>query len=251
MIAASFRFYAELNDFLPKHRQAVAFAHQFAPGTSIKHAIESLGIPHTEVELILVGGQSVDFSYLLVDGDHVSVYPVFEALDVSSLVRVRQQPLRQVRFIADAHLGKLATYLRMLGYDTLYQNDFSDSQVAQLAASDSRAVLTRDRGLLKRSAVTHGYLVRSSAPRQQVVEVLRRFDLFDSTSLLRRCLRCNELLRSAGKEEVLDRLLPKTRRHYDEFSLCPTCGRVYWRGSHYERMNQFLRAILAQHSETD
>lgn len=139
--------------------------------------IESLGIPHTEVDLILVNDESVDFSHAVQDGDRVSVYPVFEAFDISPIVRVRPQPLRESRFVLDVHLGRLASYLRILGFDTLYRNDYDDEELAGFSRNDGRILLTRDRGILKRSEVTHGYWVRENRPREQVVGVVRRFDL--------------------------------------------------------------------------
>jgi uncharacterized protein with PIN domain len=243
---AFFRFYAELNDFLPAPRKQTAFAHIFAGRVSVKDMIESLGVPHTEVDLILVDGRSVDFSYLVRDDDRISVYPVFESIDIAPLVRVRPQPLREPRFVLDTHLGQLATYLRMLGFDTLYQNDQPDEELAHLSSQEGRILLTRDRGLLKRSIVTHGYCVRETNPRHQLVEVLRRFDLFDAATPFRRCMRCNGLLQPVSKAAICDRLPPRTRQYYDEFRLCQGCDQIYWKGSHYRRMQQFIKSVLEQ-----
>src|SRR5262249_23065702 len=218
---------------------------------SIKDVIESLGVPHTEVDLILVNGESVDFSYHVQDGDRISVYPMFEALDITPLVRVRPHALREPRFVLDTHLGKLAGYLRLLGFDTLYRNDYEDHRLVQIAHRERRAVLTRDRGLLKHRQVTHGYYVRETDPERQVVEVLRRFDLARAIAPFRRCMRCNGVLEPGAKNEVLDRLLPKTRQYYDEFSQCPGCGNLYWKGSHYERMLRFVDAVRNQLREME
>ncbi|HBY96900.1 MAG: Mut7-C ubiquitin/RNAse domain-containing protein [Ardenticatenaceae bacterium] len=244
MRQAHFRFYAELNDFLPPDRRKRTFSHQFVGRVSAKDMIEAFGVPHTEVDLILANGESVDFSYLVQDGDRVSVYPVFESIDITPLVRVRPHPLREVRFVLDTHLGKLATYLRLLGFDTLYRNDFSDEELAQLSSSEGRILLTRDRGLLKHSRVTHGYYVRDTAPRRQLGEVLRRFDLFGSLAPLQRCLRCNTLLQPVAKEVISDRLPPRTKQYYHEFRICQGCGRIYWKGSHYKRMLQLIGSVL-------
>lgn len=173
----SFRFYAELNDCLPEARRQVRFAHRCTLPASVKDMVESLGVPHTEVDLILVNGESVDFSYGVQDGDRISVYPVFEAFDISPVLRLRPKPLRQTRFILDVQLGRLASCLRVLGFDTAYRNDYGDDEIAAASRDDKRILLTRDRGLLKRSEVTHGYWIRESRPRDQVVEVVRRFDL--------------------------------------------------------------------------
>ncbi len=238
------RFYAELNDFLPPHRRQVTFAHEVKGRASVKDVIESLGVPHTEVDLILVNGESVDFGYLVQEGDRIAVYPVFESIDITPLLRVRPRPLREPRFVVDGHLGRLAAYLRMLGFDTLYRNDYTDAELARLSAEEGRILLTRDRGLLKRSQVTHGYCLRNTAPREQVVEVLRRFDLFGLVEPFQRCLRCNSLLRPAAKEEVWDLLPPRVREEQGEFHQCPACGQVYWKGSHYRRMARFVEHLL-------
>ena len=244
MNRAYVRFYAELNDFLPRERRKVAFSHTFLLSPSIKDAIEGLGVPHTEVDLILVNGTSVDFDYRLQDGDRVSVYPVFESLDITPLLRVRPRPLRRTRFVLDVHLGRLASYLRMLGFDTLYRNDFTDDELARVSSQEQRILLTRDRGLLKRQAVSRGYCVRNTAARQQVVEVLRRFDLSECTKPFHRCMSCNRILSSVGKDEIIDRLAPKTRRYYDEYRVCGGCGKLYWKGSHYERMQLLVQEFL-------
>lgn len=230
------RFYAELNDLLPTHLRYTTITHFFTNRSSVKDLIESLGVPHTEIDLILVNGESVDFTYLVQAGDRISVYPVFEAIDISPIVRVRPQPLRGPRFVLDTHLGRLARYLRMLGFDTLYRNDYTDDALAHLASVDHRILLTRDPGLLKRSIITHGYRIRSSDPRQQIGEVLERFDLRGAIAPFARCLRCNTPLQVVRKEEIADQLPPRTRILYDEFRQCSTCGRVYWQGSHYRRM---------------
>jgi uncharacterized protein with PIN domain len=251
MKQAWFRFYAELNDFLPAAQRQTAFAHSFEGRVSVKHLIEALGVPHPEVDLVLVNGRSVDFSYLVQDGDRISVYPVFESMDITPLVRVRPQPLREPRFVLDTHLGRLATYLRMLGFDTLYQNDYPDEELAQISSQEARILLTRDRGLLKRSAVTHGYCVRETDPREQVREVLRRFDLFGAVQPFQRCLRCNGVLQPVAREAIVERLPPKTREYYDEFQMCQGCGRVYWKGSHYKRMQRLIERVLRQDGASD
>lgn len=243
MKCCSVRFYAELNDFLPWERRQITFNHLFSGQPAIKDLIESLGVPHTEVDLILVNGESVEFSRRVQNGDRISVYPVFETINISSIVQVRPMPLRKARFVLDVHLGKLALFLRMAGFDALYSNEFSDDALVRISVDARRILLTRDRGLLKRSNVTHGYYVRTTGPSMQLVEVLHRFDLFKMIQPFQRCLRCNEILEPAAKEKVEGRLPLKIREHFDEFSLCRGCGRVYWKGSHYKHMKNFLRKI--------
>ncbi|MCJ7625774.1 MAG: Mut7-C ubiquitin/RNAse domain-containing protein [Anaerolineaceae bacterium] len=246
MPIARFRFYAELNDLLSRQMRQVPSDNSFGERSSVKHIIETLGVPLTEVDLILVNGHSVDFSYLPNDGDQISVYPVFETFDISPIIRLRPQPLRETRFILDTHLGKLATYLRMLGFDSRYENSFEDDELALIASDEKRIILTRDRGLLKRKMVTHGYLVRATLPRVQIVEVIKRFDLGTSILAFRRCIRCNGLLEAVPKENIIDRIQPDTIRYFDEFQICSDCTQIYWKGSHYERMKNFIEAIFVE-----
>ncbi|WP_320052554.1 Mut7-C RNAse domain-containing protein [uncultured Acetobacteroides sp.] len=237
---ATFRFYEELNDFLPSAKVKVAFAYSFNGSPSVKDAVEALGVPHVEVDLILVNGQSADFAYRLQHGDYVSVYPTFETLDISGITRLREKPLRHTKLILDVHLGKLARYLRMLGFDTLYRNDYSDAEIVRLAVAERRIILTRDVGLLMAKAVTHGYWVRSQKPQEQVREVMGRFDLYRQINPFCRCIRCNGMLAEVPKASILDRLEPLTRRCYSQFYQCSGCGNIYWEGTHYERMRDFI-----------
>jgi len=201
-------------------------------------------VPHTEVDLILVNGESVDFSHPLRDGDRVSVYPVFESIDISPVLRVRPKPLREIRFLADTHLGRLAAYLRLMGFDTVYGHNLGDRDLTQLASAERRILLTRDRGLLMRSAITHGYWLRQTDPKLQLREVLERFDLASSAAPFTRCLRCNTPLAAASKPEVAGRVPPGVDARHREFHRCPGCGRIYWEGSHYRRMSELIAATL-------
>src|SRR5258708_5296242 len=196
MSRADFRFYAQLNDFLPPSRRQQTFTHNFDKSPSIKDMIESLGVPHTEVRLILVHGQPVDFNYHVQDGDSISVYPVFTHIDVAPLVAAPTD----LRFVLDVHLGRLASHLRMLGFDTLYRNDYDDPELARISRDEDRILLTRDLGLLKRSMVRHGYYVRNTNPARQLAEVLRQFHLTEINSPFKRCMQGNGLLEEEAKE---------------------------------------------------
>ena len=233
---AHLRFYAELNDLLASDKRQRPVAYRFTGRPSIKDAIEGCGVPHTEVDLIVVDGVSVGFAYHLQPRDRVAIYPVFESLDVSSLVRLRPEPLRRTAFILDGHLGKLARLLRMLGLDALYCQDSADSEIVRLAAAEQRIILTRDRGLLKHASVTHGCCVRSQEPLEQAREVLRRYNLCALVKPLSRCIRCNGALERVAKNAVLSRLPPRTILYYDVFYRCRICGHIYWPGSHYQNM---------------
>jgi uncharacterized protein with PIN domain len=244
MVTATFRFYEELNDFLAQDRRKREFTVPCARAATTKHMIEALGVPHTEVELILVNGESVDFSRQLEDGDRVAVYPRFEAMDVTPLLRLRERPLREPRFVADAHLGGLAHMLRMLGFDTLYDNHYHDDAIVAICEHDGRIVLTRDRELLKRRPVTHGCYVHALKSEAQLREIVERLDLARSARPFTLCLHCNTPLRSVDKASVLDRLPPSVREHYERFSTCDGCGRVYWEGSHWRNMQRLLDGLL-------
>jgi len=250
MSRVSLRFYAELNDFLPPALRAVDIGHEFRRRASVKDMIESFGVPHTEVEVILVNGRAVDFSYIVQDGDRISVYPVFESVDITPLLRLRPQPLRRPKFVLDCNLGRLARYLRLLGLDCLYRNDYHDAEVARIASEQQRTVLTRDRSLLQRRIITHGYFVRAQQPRAQVREVLARFDLYRQVAPFSRCTRCNGELRAVDKQAIIDRLEPKTRRYYDSFRICGACGQIFWQGSHHTRMQRLVEALLAPEADS-
>lgn len=241
MACARFRFYEELNDFLPPSRRKVEFEHCFERRASVKDMIESFGVPHPEIELILVNGDAVYFDYIVKDQDRISVYPVFECLDISTLVR-----LREPCFVVDCNLGRLARYLRLLGFDTLYQNDFADDDIARISQEQRRILLTRDRRLLLRKIISHGLFVRSEHPRQQVREVLQRLDLYRMARPFSRCTRCNGLLEATPKHTIDHRLQPKTRRYYDQFLLCSRCDQVYWQGSHHQRAARLIEDLLAK-----
>ena len=243
MARVQLRFYEELNDFLSPPLRKVAFSHTFERRTSVKDMIESFGVPHTEVEIILVNGRSVDFSYIVQNGDYISIYPVFESLDVSPLLRLRPAPLRTPAFVLDSNLGRLARYLRLLGFDCLYQNDYDDETVATIADRQQRTVLTRDRALLQRKIITRGYFVRAVHPRLQVKEVLARLDLYRQVAPFTRCTRCNGGLQVVDKQAVEERLEPKTRQYFDAFRMCTDCGQIYWQGSHHARSLQLIKEL--------
>ena len=242
--SASIRFYAELNDHLAPGRQYRTLEKPVLTPTTAKDLIEGFGVPHTEVDLILVNGTSAGFAQLVHDGDRLSVYPVFESFDIAPVTRVRPQPLRETKFVLDVHLGKLAVYLRMLGFDTRYQNCLRDEELAAISASEHRILLTRDRGLLKRNLVTHGHWLRETGSRSQTAEVLGRFDLARAIRAFTRCMACNGLLENIAKDRILGVVPQRAAESHDEFQRCPNCGRVYWKGSHYRRMESWIRELV-------
>ncbi len=254
MPVAILRVYAELNDFLPPSLRQRPFPYEFLGSPAVKDVIETIGVPHTEVELVLCEGESVGFSRRVYGGEKLSVFPVFESFDIAELLRVRRRPLRRTRFLADGHLGRLARYLRLLGFDTRWHNHAHDAWLAQCSREEHRILLTRDRGLLKRKAVTHGYYVRSAQPGQQAAEVLNRFQLHQASRPFSRSLCCNQPL-VAVEPPAAAQLVPARvwQRHksYKSFFRCPGCNKLFWPGTHYERMCVFIRSLGVEWEEKE
>ena len=248
MAEAQFRFYEELNDFLPPERRKQDIIYHIRDRETVKHAIEACGVPHAEVELILVNGESVGFSCYVRDGDRISVYPRFEAFDISPQLKVRKEPLRNLRFIADVHLGGLAKYLRMLGFDVLYSETYTDEQIAGISARERRIVLTHDRDLLMHRIITHGRFIRATRIRNQLIEVVETLDLYRNFSPFSRCMECNTKLVPVSKDDIKTRLPPDTQNYFTQFALCMLCDRIYWQGSHYRRMRRFITEIFGDRS---
>jgi uncharacterized protein len=236
MNAAKFRFYEELNDFLPERRKKILFDFSFEGNPSVKDIIESFGVPHSEVDLIIVNGVSVTFDYNLGDNELVSVYPVFENLDITNLTHLREKPLRNPKFICDVQLGRLARYLRIFGFDTLYDNKYSVKTILKISNDEKRTILTRNVFLLKNSSVTRGFWIRSQDAYNQLVQVIHYSDLLSQIKLIYRCSNCNGILENVPKELIMDRLLPNTKRYFDEFQKCNQCDRIFWKGSHFNKI---------------
>ena len=234
MSIAQFRFLAELNNFLNFSRRDTVSNVSFKGRQSIKHLIEAAGVPHTEVGGIRVNGQPVDFHYLVQDHDQIEVEPASASTNPSPIEK---------GFVLDNHLGRLASYLRLLGFDVLYQNDYQDEELAKIATQEERILLSRDRRLLMRKTILYGYCVRHLEPRQQLVEVIQRFDLTEQIKPFNRCLHCNHPLEPVAKEAILDRLEPLTRLYFEEFHICPACQQIYWKGSHYDHMQALIHSL--------
>ena len=242
MVTAQFRFYAQLNNFLPAQRRQREFACICARAATVKHMIEALGTPHTEVAIVLVNGESCGFDRLLHDGDRVAVFPPFLTLDVGELQRLPPKPPGPARFVADAHLGGLARMLRMAGFDTLYDLRYDDPDVAAIGEREGRIVLTRDRDLLKRRNVAHGCYVRALDAPSQLKEIVERLDLSAQARPFTLCLHCNVPLHAVSRDAVMPRLPPAVRATQTEFCMCDVCHGVFWKGSHWKRMCEVLTA---------
>lgn len=234
------RVYAELNDFLPPERRQRAFRYAIHGTPSVKDTIEAVGIPHTEVDVLLVDDASVGFDHRLQGGERVAVYPVFERYDVSPLTRLRPKPLRVTRFVADVHLGALARNLRLLGFDTTWERDLADEAIVALARDEKRIILTRDKGILKHGRVTHGYWLRNTDPLRQLEEVIRALDLAHDIQPYTRCLECNGELQPVERSAVAHAVPLQVFLVHRDFRQCQRCQRVYWQGSHLRRLDQII-----------
>jgi uncharacterized protein with PIN domain len=240
MTTVSLRFYEELNDFLPPSRRKTRFQRKLPYPTSVKDLVESCGVPHTEVDLILVNGASVDFGFRISDGDDISVYPVFESFDISGVTRLQERPLRCLQFVADANLGRLARKMRLLGFDVAFDKEATKDDIIKAMIAHGRVILSIDRRLLMRNEVQRGYCVRSGHANMQTLEVVRRFDLANDINPFTRCLACNDSVKPVDKAVVLEIIERKTRVFYDDFTQCAQCKKVYWEGSHTERLQAFV-----------
>ena len=246
MNRAAVRFYGETNDLLPAPLRQRTLATGFDGPASVKAVIEACGVPHTEVDFVLVNGTPATLSTIVEDGDRLAVFPRFRLLEPDPGDRLLPEPLAEPRFALDVHLGRLAGYLRLAGFDTAYRNDYSDPELAWLSHREDRTLVTRDRELLKRAIVTRGYWIRSTQPRRQFAEVVRHFGLERNLRLFTRCARCNCVLEAVSKGEVSKRLPPRVERSVDRFLRCPGCDRVYWEGTHVERIRLFIRLALEE-----
>ncbi|NMO20049.1 Mut7-C ubiquitin/RNAse domain-containing protein [Pyxidicoccus fallax] len=234
------RFYGALNDFLPPERRGQEFHHVTQGSPSVKDLIESLGPPHPEVDVVLVDGEAVDFAHRVRPGSRVAVYPPFHALDVTPVTRVGPPPQDAPRFVLDVGLGRLVGFLRMLGFDSLWRNDYADDELARVSHDEDRILLTRDLGVLKRGEVLRGYFPRSTDPAHQLVEVVRRFGLTARMHPFTRCLACNGPLSSAEPHEVQDRVPERVTERHSRFQQCADCRRVFWAGTHQQRMQALI-----------
>ncbi len=245
------RFYEELNEFLPPIKRKQQFEYISKTKQSLKDLIEACGVPHTQIDLILVNGKSVDFSYIIKEKDKISVYPVFESLDIENVTRLRPEPLRETKFILDIHLGKLARILRMLGFDTKYDPYLNQREIIEKSKQKKRIIISRSRELLKHKEITHGYCLTDTEPTEQLKDVIKRFDLLEKIKPFSRCLLCNTKLKRVEKSKVVDILPPKVKKLQQEFTLCPNCDKLYWKGSHYKKMKNFINEIKNEIKKED
>lgn len=244
MPKAIFRFYEELNDFLPWENRKTDFEAEFSGKRSIKDMIEALGVPHTEVDLILVNGRSVDFKYILRDGDRISVYPVFESINIGHVTRLRKIPLRKSRFIGDTNIRDVVKYMRALGLDMHFDASLARRDIIEISKKEERTIVTRSKRLLKFSDVTHGIFLRPGSVVEQIRRIVDYLDIKDSVRPFSRCLCCNHLLEVVSKEDIGYRVPPKARALFNEYTHCSSCDKVYWKGTHFRNIKKVIDQIL-------
>jgi uncharacterized protein with PIN domain/sulfur carrier protein ThiS len=244
MHAVSIRFYEELNDFLDPEKRKKEYQVPFMIKRTVKDLIEGEGVPHVEVDLILVNSEPVGFDHHVREGDRISVYPEFELIDISPVNRLRPKPLRQTRFIVDANLGRLSRYLRMLGFDTRFDMNLHDEDIIRIATEEKRIILTRDLGILKNSRVNRGYFIRSQQPDLQLREVIGKFDLKGKFKPFSRCIACNGEILPIVKEKIVGRVPEQVKTNFEDFFQCAVCDRIYWEGSHHQRMLEKIDRLM-------
>lgn len=228
-------FIGSLNDFLKSRYKDRLSSVPFCGNPAIKDIIESLGVPHVEVKQILVNSTEVGFFYHIQNTDFIKVYP----FEYGPLPSGPERP----HFVLDVHLGKLARTLRMMGFDSVYRNDFSDPQLVSISCNENRIVLTRDIGILKYRCLRYGYWVRSTLPIEQAKEIASHYQLCALAAPFSVCMECNGPLINICKSLIENKLEPLTRVHYHNFSQCVKCRKIYWHGSHFQNMNTILKQI--------
>jgi uncharacterized protein with PIN domain len=238
------RFRGGLSVFLGSKASDAVIERRLAEKTSIKDVIESCGVPHPEVDLILVDEQTVGFDHTLGSDAKVEVFPVENRGTFHTDKRLQATDIS--RFVADGHLGGLTRNLRLLGFDVAYRQNADDRQLLEVMAHENRALLTRDRRLLMHAIVQHGYSPRSQNADEQTIEVVSRFNLSELIAPFTRCLRCNAPLEEAAKSEIIDKLEPLTKIYYDQFRRCPGCKQIYWSGSHFPKLQRRIEEIRSR-----
>ena len=238
------RCYEELNEFLPSEKRKVQFIHTIPVQTSVKDLIESFNIPHTQVQMILVNGEQEDFSYIVQNNDRISIYPYFHSFNVNSVSKIFHPLPDKIRFLADQHLGMLARYLRMLGIDTDYNANLTGHKLVHKANQEERILLTKDHNILKRNELKYGYFVYADDLDSQLYELILQFKLKEHITLFSRCLECNSLLHPIEKAMIEHRLPQKVKEYHQNFTICTRCDKIYWKGTHYDRMKEKIEKIL-------
>ena len=240
---ARFRFYGQLNDFMPPARKGKFFSHTVKGGPSVKDTVEALGVPHTEIDALFAGDKNIRFSYQLKDGEKITAFPPRYPIRSSRRRHLIPKTPKRCRFVVDSHLGRLVRHLRLLGFDSVYRKIFPDAEIVKISVVQNRIVLTRDIGLLKNGAVKRGYWVRHADAGRQIKEVIRRYDLIPGFKPFTRCLQCNGLIGPVPKERITQRLPEQVRLYYNSFYRCRSCRKIYWQGSHCDKLVRLVSRL--------
>lgn len=212
---------------------------------SIKDILESLGIPHTEVGKIILDKKEQRFEKIAENGEHYEIHPLSPALPPTEGTILRPEPFKSCcRFLVDINVGRLAGLLRMAGFDAENANKESTTRaIAKKAVAEDRILLTRNKDLLKHRELVYARLVRNQDPDLQLREVISLYSLENLLQPFTRCISCNGLLADVKKEAIVDRLLPLTKKFFNRFRICSDCHKIYWQGSHHDRMTKKLEMI--------
>jgi len=245
---ATLRLHGDLTDFTrpangdrPAHPETVSVTARFDGRPALKDVVEAVGVPHCEVDLVLDGDEALTLATPARDGATLDLFPAGEGPPGARLLPPLQRP---ARFLLDGHLGRLASLLRMLGFDAAWERDADDAVLAARSAAEDRTLLTRDLGLLKRSAVRRGAFVRATQPLAQAAEVITRFQLRPQARPFTRCIRCNGVLRAISIEEAAPRVPPRVRELQRRYFECGDCGGLYWPGTHHARMERVVAELI-------
>lgn len=238
--------YDELNDFLSRIPTKKSSWIRDCVRRSVKDLIESLEIPHTEIGRITVNGLLVNLSFVIEDESQIQVFPH----RISDFRKSGFVDREKIRFLCDVHLGTMARNLRLLGFDVAYNQEWTDGEMAVKSIAEDRFILTRDRHLLMRKIVERGIYIRNHQPDKQTIELINRLDLKNHCRPFTRCLTCNGILYPAGPGDGLrdsEKIkIPETIRQWcREYTVCDSCHKVYWKGSHYEKLKKKLARLLS------
>lgn len=246
----TFYFHGNLADLLPRNfRTQKCIRTTFKRRASVKDFVESYGVPHPEIDKITISCREVDFHYLVKENDILHIHPISPETNFFTPSLLRRDPLKSLRFVVDVNVAKITGKLRMLGFDTYCDSSLDDARLAAISSCRRRILLTRDRNLLKRNVVEFGHLIRSRHPKKQLAEVFHLFNLQKKLQPFSRCLHCNGLLSPVAKKKIEHLLEPLTLKYYDDFQNCLSCGKIYWQGSHRQKMAEELDYYLNFRSE--
>jgi len=240
---AFFYFFGSLNDFLPEEKKGQKFVYHFKGIASVKNLIEAIGVPHSEIRKITNNNRKKFFNYTVKDNDLIRIYPYNYGINKFILSLSSVFINCKIKFIIDVHLGKLGKYLKICGFDVLYNWKWDDNDIIKYANRDNRIILTHDAGLLKNKKVNKGYWTRSQNPDEQIVEVIDRYHLSGKIKPLKRCLHCNNLLVKTSKTEIKNKVPFMIFNKYRQFLCCHKCDNIYWKGPHYDSMKAFIKKI--------